>query len=137
PATRRAGGPAACPSPARSAGRSPGPSRSSGSGNLGSPAPASRRTTGPGRGSGATAVEATVPEVGVDPLTMRVVFGVGSALPSPGAWPALPVRIECAPAHAILRAEGPMNSPKPDKTIDQLFEEFLADQEARLGPKTF
>jgi hypothetical protein len=30
-----------------------------------------------------------------------------------------------------------MNTPKPDKTIDQLFEEFLADQEARLSPKTF
>jgi hypothetical protein len=29
-----------------------------------------------------------------------------------------------------------MNSFKPDKTIDQLFEEFLADQEARLSPKT-
>ena len=34
--------------------------------------------------------------------------------------------------HMIPRAEGPMNTPKPDKTIDQLFEEFLADQEARL-----
>ncbi len=30
-----------------------------------------------------------------------------------------------------------MNTPKPDKTIDQLFEGFLADQEARLSPKTF
>ncbi len=30
-----------------------------------------------------------------------------------------------------------MDTPKPDKTIDQLFEEFLADQEARLSPKTF
>ena len=30
-----------------------------------------------------------------------------------------------------------MSTPKPDKTIDQLFEEFLADQEARLSPKTF
>ena len=30
-----------------------------------------------------------------------------------------------------------MNTSKPDKTIDQLFEEFLADQEARLGSKTF
>jgi hypothetical protein len=40
-------------------------------------------------------------------------------------------------AYAILRAEGPMNTPKPDKPIDQLFEEFLADQEARLSPKTF
>ena len=30
-----------------------------------------------------------------------------------------------------------MNTPKPDQTIDQLFEEFLADQEARLSPKTF
>ncbi len=30
-----------------------------------------------------------------------------------------------------------MSTPKPDRTIDQLFEEFLADQEARLSPKTF
>jgi hypothetical protein len=30
-----------------------------------------------------------------------------------------------------------MNTPKPDKTIDQLFAEFLADQEARLSPKTY
>ena len=30
-----------------------------------------------------------------------------------------------------------MNTPKPDKTIDQLFEKFLADQEARLSPKTY
>jgi hypothetical protein len=30
-----------------------------------------------------------------------------------------------------------MNTSKPDRTIDQLFEEFLADQEARLSPKTF
>ena len=30
-----------------------------------------------------------------------------------------------------------MNTPKPDQTINQLFEEFLADQEARLSPKTF
>ena len=30
-----------------------------------------------------------------------------------------------------------MDRPKSDKTIDQLFEEFLADQEARLRPKTF
>ena len=30
-----------------------------------------------------------------------------------------------------------MSTPKPDKTIDQLFEGFLADQEARLSPKTF
>jgi hypothetical protein len=29
-----------------------------------------------------------------------------------------------------------MNSPKSGKTIDRLFEEFLADQEARLSPKT-
>ena len=40
-------------------------------------------------------------------------------------------------AHAIPEAEGPMSTPKPDRTIDQLFEEFLADQEARLSPKTF
>ncbi|MGO9470359.1 MAG: hypothetical protein ACLQVF_40200 [Isosphaeraceae bacterium] len=30
-----------------------------------------------------------------------------------------------------------MNTSKPDKTIDQPFEEFLADQQARLSPKTF
>jgi len=30
-----------------------------------------------------------------------------------------------------------MNTPRPDKTIDQLFEGFLADQEARLSPKTY
>ena len=30
-----------------------------------------------------------------------------------------------------------MSTPRPDKTIDQLFEEFLADQEARLSPKTY
>ena len=30
-----------------------------------------------------------------------------------------------------------MSTPKPDKTIDQLFAEFLADQEARLSPKTY
>ena len=30
-----------------------------------------------------------------------------------------------------------MNTPKPDKTIDELFEKFLVDQEARLSPKTY
>ena len=30
-----------------------------------------------------------------------------------------------------------MSTPRPDKTIDRLFEEFLADQEVRLTPKTF
>src|SRR4051794_39275326 len=30
-----------------------------------------------------------------------------------------------------------MSTPRPDRTIDRLFEEFLADQEARLSPKTF
>jgi hypothetical protein len=30
-----------------------------------------------------------------------------------------------------------MNTPRPDKTIDQLFEKFLADQEARLGRKAY
>ena len=30
-----------------------------------------------------------------------------------------------------------MNTPKPDKTIDELFAEFLADQKARLSPKTY
>jgi len=30
-----------------------------------------------------------------------------------------------------------MDTPRPDKTIDQLFAEFLADQKARLSPKTY
>jgi hypothetical protein len=30
-----------------------------------------------------------------------------------------------------------MSTPRPNKTITQLFEEFLADQEARLSPKTY
>jgi hypothetical protein len=30
-----------------------------------------------------------------------------------------------------------MDTPGPDKTIDQLFAEFLADQKARLSPKTY
>jgi hypothetical protein len=30
-----------------------------------------------------------------------------------------------------------MNQPKPDKTIARLFEAFLADQKARLSPKTY
>ncbi|HKI19076.1 MAG TPA: hypothetical protein VKA15_14405 [Isosphaeraceae bacterium] len=30
-----------------------------------------------------------------------------------------------------------MKTPKPGKTITQLFEEFLADQEARLSPKSY
>jgi hypothetical protein len=30
-----------------------------------------------------------------------------------------------------------MNTPKPDKTIDELFAEFLTDQEARLSPRTY
>ena len=29
-----------------------------------------------------------------------------------------------------------MKNRKPDKTIDQLFKEFLADQKARLSPRT-
>ena len=29
-----------------------------------------------------------------------------------------------------------MKKRKPEKTIDQLFEEFLADQKARLSPRT-
>ena len=53
------------------------------------------------------------------------------------SWPPRSTRIECVSAHTILGAEGSMSTPKPDKTIDQLFEEFLADQEARLSPKTF
>jgi hypothetical protein len=30
-----------------------------------------------------------------------------------------------------------MSTPEPDQTIEQLFEDFLADQEARLSPRTF
>jgi hypothetical protein len=30
-----------------------------------------------------------------------------------------------------------MHTPRPDKTIDQLFAEFLADQKARLSPTTY
>ena len=30
-----------------------------------------------------------------------------------------------------------MDTPRPDKTIDQLFAEFLADQKARLSPTTY
>ncbi len=30
-----------------------------------------------------------------------------------------------------------MSKPKPDKTIAKLFEEFLAEQKARLSPKTY
>src|SRR4051794_18167625 len=67
----------------------------------------------------------------------RFVLGAVGRIIAEEAWPAHSARIECATAHAIPRAEGPMNTPKPDKTIDQLFEEFLADQEARLSPKTF
>ena len=36
----------------------------------------------------------------------------------------------------ISRIEDPMKNRKPDKTIDQLFDEFLADQKARLSPRT-
>ena len=36
----------------------------------------------------------------------------------------------------LLRIEDPMKNCKPDKTIDQLFDEFLADQKARLSPRT-
>jgi hypothetical protein len=68
---------------------------------------------------------------------MRAAFGAVGRIIAEGAWPAHPARIEWATAHSILRAEGPMNTPKPDQTIDQLFEGFLADQEARLSPKTF
>ncbi|MBL7039229.1 MAG: hypothetical protein ISR77_11405 [Pirellulaceae bacterium] len=30
-----------------------------------------------------------------------------------------------------------MNTRKPSKTINQVFEAFLADQKARLSPKTY
>ena len=30
-----------------------------------------------------------------------------------------------------------MSTPRPDKTIDELFAEFLAAQEARLSPQTY
>jgi hypothetical protein len=36
-----------------------------------------------------------------------------------------------------MNPEGPMKTSKPDKTIAQLFTEFLADQKARLSPKTY
>jgi hypothetical protein len=36
-----------------------------------------------------------------------------------------------------LESEAAMNTPKPKRTIDQIFDEFLADQEARLSSKTF
>jgi hypothetical protein len=42
--------------------------------------------------------------------------------------------IEWPTEHAIRRIERTM---KTSKTIDQLFEEFLADQKARLSPKTY
>src|SRR5271157_1541678 len=35
-----------------------------------------------------------------------------------------------------MRIEDPMKNRKPDKTIDQLFKEFLVDQKARLSPRT-
>ena len=37
----------------------------------------------------------------------------------------------------LFRAEHPMKNRKPDKTIAQLFEEFLANQKARLSPRTY
>src|SRR4051794_6355784 len=30
-----------------------------------------------------------------------------------------------------------MSTPRPDRTIDELFAEFLADQEARLSPQSY
>jgi hypothetical protein len=39
-------------------------------------------------------------------------------------------------AQTIFRIEDPMKNRKPDKTIDQLFKEFLDDQKARLSPRT-
>ena len=39
--------------------------------------------------------------------------------------------------HAIPGVEDLMDTPRPDKTIAQLFAEFLADQEARLSPTTY
>jgi hypothetical protein len=39
-------------------------------------------------------------------------------------------------AEAISRIEDPMKKRKPDKTIDHFFKEFLADQKARLSPRT-
>jgi hypothetical protein len=45
--------------------------------------------------------------------------------------------IEYVSAHTIQGAVHPMSFPKPDKTIDELFAEFLAAQEARLSPKTY
>src|SRR5690348_12383005 len=46
-------------------------------------------------------------------------------------------RIEYASAFTIPGVEDLMDSSRPDKTIDQLFAEFLADQKTRLSPKTY
>src|SRR3954447_26876860 len=79
--------------------------------------------------------QATIPDVAIDALP-RGDLRVGR-FTARRSWPPRSPRIECASAHTIPGAEGPMSTPKPDETIDQLFEEFLADQEARLSPKTF
>ncbi len=67
----------------------------------------------------------------------EVTFAVVGWFTARRSWPPRSTRIECVSAYTTPGAEGPMSTPKPDKTIDQLFEEFLADQEARLSPKTF
>ena len=68
---------------------------------------------------------------------MRVAFGVVGPIIAEGAWPAHSAQIEWAMGPTIPRADGPMNTSQPDPTIDQLFEQFLADQEARLSSKTY
>ncbi len=51
--------------------------------------------------------------------------------------PARPTGIEYASAHTIPGDDDPMSTPRPDKTIDDLFAEFLAAQEARLSLQTY
>jgi hypothetical protein len=68
---------------------------------------------------------------------MRVIVGADGRIIAERAWPPRSTRIECVSPHTIPGAEDPMSTPRPDKTIERLFEEFLADQEVRLSPKTF
>src|SRR5262249_43265196 len=53
------------------------------------------------------------------------------------AWSARSPGIECASPHTTPGADHPMSTPRPDKTIDELFAEFLAAQEARLSLQTY
>ena len=63
-------------------------------------------------------------------------FGAKRLFTVPRPLPARSTGVECASAHTIPGADNPMSTPRPDKTIDELFAEFLADQEARLSPQT-